>query len=339
MNISRYLTRRRRLLALVLMLLLAGQATARTTVIKFATVAPRNSAWMNSMLELDRELQELTGGEVRFKFYPGGVQGDEKDVLRKIRIGQLHAAGFTGVGMGAVNPDSRILDLPFLFNSSEEVDLVTDLYHEDFAGGFRAGGMELLGWTEVGLVRFFTNAPINRIEDLQEMKLWVWQDDPLARDFFHKLGVAPIPLSLTDVLSGLETGMIDAAYASPYGGAVLQWHTRIDHVSQMPVANAAGAILISRERFDRLDDRQQRILLELCGKYARRITLDSRRENSRTLELFQQEGITLDPPPGGVERQRLLDAARAVQAELAGEMYDPELFGKVQRALSEQREQ
>jgi len=312
---------------------------AKTVVIKFATVAPRNSAWMNSMLEMDQELQELTSGAVRFKFYPGGVQGDENDVLRKIRIGQLHAGGFTGVGMGAVNPDSRILDLPFLFENSEEVDLITGAYHDQFVNGFREGGFVLLGWTEVGLVRFFTSSPIQSLEDIQKVKLWVWQDDPLARTFFQAIGVAPVPLALPDVLSSLETGLINAAYASPYAGAVLQWHTRIDNVSQMPVANATGSMLISESAFERLTDEQQKILRELCIKYSRQITLNSRQENRRTMELFAEQGITLDPFPSSFEMGRLQTAAADVQQELAGDLFDAELLQQILKTLKEHRHQ
>lgn len=339
MIISKPLTPGKPILGLIMILFLTQLGLSETIVIKFATVAPRNSSWMNSMVELDRELQERTEGTVRFKFYPGGVQGDEQDVLRKIRIDQLHAGGFTGVGMGAVNPDSRILDLPFLFNNSTEVDQVTEMYHEQFVNGFRQGGFELLGWTEVGLVRFFTSTPIHSIDDIKQIKLWVWQDDPLARLFFRELGVAPIPLALPDVLSGLETGLINAAYASPYAGAVLQWHTQVDHVSQMPVANAAGAILISQERFTRLSSQQQTVLLELCARYSRQITLNSRRENQRTLELFSEQGISLDPEPVGREMQGLQQAATDVQQKLAGELYNELLFKQIQQSIRELRGQ
>jgi TRAP-type transport system periplasmic protein len=293
---------------------------------------------MNSMQEMDRELQELTEGQVRFKFYPGGVQGDENDVLRKIRIGQLHAGGFTGVGMGVVNPDSRILDLPFLFENSDEVDLITGMYHDRFNSGFQKGDFVLLGWTEVGLVRFFTTSPIRSLEDIQEVKLWVWQDDPLARTFFQEMGVAPVPLALPDVLSSLETGLINAAYASPYAGAVLQWHTRIDNVSQMPVANASGAMLISRSAFDRLSEVQQTILRDLSIKYSRQITLNSRQENQRTMELFAEQGITLDPLPSDIEMERLQVVAATVQQELAGDLFNEVLLRDILQTLKEQRQ-
>ena len=340
MNFSkfRYIPRKHLWILLALLMGCFSQALAKPVIIKFASVAPRNSSWMNSIMEMDQELQELTDGQVRFKFYPGGVQGDENDVLRKIRIGQLHAGGFTGVGMGVVNPDSRILDLPFLFENSDEVDLITGMYHDQLADGFEKGGFVLLGWTEVGLVRFFTTSPIQSLEDIQRVKLWVWQDDPLARTFFQAMGVAPIPLALPDVLSSMETGLINAAYASPYAGAVLQWHTRIDNVSQMPVSNASGAMLISRSAFDKLDDEQQTILQELCLKYARQITLNSRQENLRTMELFAEQGIILDPPPSDTEMTRLQVVAATVQQELAGDLFDEKLMQDILRTLKEQRQ-
>jgi len=139
--------------------------------IKFATLAPEGSTWMNIMHELDDELYERSGGEVGFRIYAGGVSGDESDVLRKIRIGQLHAAGFTGVGMGEILPEVRVLDLPFLFFNYGEVDYVLERTRETFSRRFAEEGFELMGWAEVGFVYFYSKEPIKTQEDLKSRKL------------------------------------------------------------------------------------------------------------------------------------------------------------------------
>ena len=110
------------LLVALLPLVVASPAQAdKKHVIKFATLAPEGSSWMKSMRKLSDKINKATDGNVVFRFYPGGVSGDEKDVIRKIRIGQLHGAGFTGVGLGQILPEVRVLDLPFLFDSDEEI--------------------------------------------------------------------------------------------------------------------------------------------------------------------------------------------------------------------------
>src|SRR5688572_16517394 len=126
----------------------AGEAKT----IKFATLAPEGSTWMNVMTELNEELVKKTNGALKFKFFPGGVQGDEKDVVKKIRINQLHAAGFTGVGIGEVAAEARILDAPWLFRSDKEVDFVYKTFDKQLTAAVEKGGYVLLGWTELGWV-------------------------------------------------------------------------------------------------------------------------------------------------------------------------------------------
>jgi TRAP-type transport system periplasmic protein len=167
-------------LCLSLVLILAGgvvglvEAGGKQHVIKFATLAPEGSSWMKQMRQLALEVSEKTQGQVKFKFYPGGVSGDEKDVIRKIRIGQLHSAGFTGVGLGDILPEVRVLDLPFLFETSEEVAYVYNAMNEYFMRAFEEKGYVLLGWVPVGWVHFFSVPKIESIEDLRLSRPWLW---------------------------------------------------------------------------------------------------------------------------------------------------------------------
>src|SRR5579863_4155730 len=201
------------------------------TVIKFATLAPDGSTWMKVMSDYDKALQEKTGGQVRFKFYWGGVQGDEKDVVRKIRLGQLQSAGVTGVGLGEIAPPLRILDAPFLFHSTDEVDFVLKTFDKPLREALESNGFYLLGWTEVGFVRLFTRAPVHAPADLKPVKMWVWEGDPIAETAFEEAGIHPIPLSITDVMTSMETGLIDGVYSSPMAAIALQWYAKTKFVS------------------------------------------------------------------------------------------------------------
>ena len=180
--------------------------------IKFATLAPDGSTWMNVMHEFDQAIREETNGEMGFKIYPGGVSGDEKDVLRKIRLGQLHSAGFTGVGLGEVYPEVRILDSPFLFRNYDEVDFIQQKFFEKFARGFEENSFILLGWADVGFVYVYTNTPVQKLEDMKNIKMWMWEGDPVAEATFKLLGINPIPLSVIDVMTALQTGMVNGVY-------------------------------------------------------------------------------------------------------------------------------
>ncbi len=153
-----------RLSKIIILLIIVTFTINAATKIKFATVATEGSTWMKVMHELAKAVEDSTNGEVKFKIYPGAVQGDEKDVLRKMRIGQVHSAGFTGVGLGEILPEIRIMDVPFLFNNYEEVDYVSEKLSDHFAQKFEEKGYILLGWAEVGFVYVFTNTPVNDIK-------------------------------------------------------------------------------------------------------------------------------------------------------------------------------
>jgi TRAP-type transport system periplasmic protein len=323
----------------ILLLLTLLSPLFAAPAIKFATLAPRNSSWMNQMEIMNQDLQVASGGELRFKFYPGGVQGDEKDVIRKMRIGQLHAGGFTGVGLGLILPDARALDLPYLFRDSEEADWVLNALFDDFAKRFAKKGYVLLGWAEVGFVHFFTKKAVRTLADLKEQKMWIWDGDPLAGAYFNALGLHPVPLALPDVLTSFQTGLINAAYASPYGASVLQWQTRVSYVAERPMANAAGAVLMTQAAFKKLSAKEQSLLKEVSRRHLDLLTQISRKDNAAALEAFQKAGIQTIAPASEVEARRFEDLGLQVQDELAGELFDAELLVKMRALLKTHRDQ
>ena len=323
---------------LVLWLIVALAGPARTqTVIKFATVAPRASTWMTIMEQLDAEVQKATGGEVKFKFYPGGVQGDETDVVRKIRTGQLHGGGFTGVGMGLIQPQARLLDLPYLFRNSAEVDTVLEGLFPTFSQLFEKKDFVLLGWAEVGFVHFFTKQPVRSLADLAKQKLWIWEGDPLAGEYFKALDIKPVPLALPDVLTSFQTGLINAAYASPYGASVLQWQSRVKCVSDPPMACAAGAVLVSRKIWDQIPPAQQQKVREIARRKLRQLTLASRKDNQAALAAFAKAGIQRVTPISDAEAQRFESIGIRVQDKLAGTLYDASLLERARQLVKARR--
>lgn len=328
----------RTLIALATLLLIAAVAIGKPShEIKFASLAPEGSSWMNQMRALDTELREATGGEVGFKLYAGGVQGDEPDVLRKMRFNQLHAAGFTGNGMGEILPATRLLEVPFLFRSKDEVDHILAEFTEEFDAAFREKGYVLLGWTEVGYVYFFSNSPIHTLDDLENLKVWTWQGDPLAAALFHAMGVSPVPLSVPEVMTALQTGMIDAVYTSPMAAISLGWFSRVKYVNTQPLTNSMGAVLMSKRVFDRLSPEEQETLLTLSRRHMSELTEQTRRDNADGLRELERAGITLLPPPDEDVLESYQDLGRDVRERLAGDLYDRELLESVLQSLAEFR--
>jgi TRAP-type C4-dicarboxylate transport system substrate-binding protein len=307
------------------------------TKIRFATVAPDGSTWMKVMREYTKAIEDATNNEIEFKIYPGQVAGDEKDVLRKIRIGQLDSGGFTGVGLGEILPEVRIMDSPFLFNSYEEVDYIADQFFDYFSEKFEEKGFILLGWAEVGFVYVFTNKPINALEDMNGVKMWMWEGDPIAEATFKAFNISPIPLSITDVLTSLQTNLINGVYVSPYACTVVQWHTRVKYMLDLPLADSNGAILISKKKFNKLSDSEQKILKKLSREYFGQLTQRSRDDNAESLKLLKETGITFTSIDDKNKRASFNESGKKARRDLIDKLYDEDFLLKVESLLDKYR--
>ncbi len=305
-------------------------------LVRFATLAPEGSAWMDAMHALDDEIREKSGGEVGFKFYPNMSMGDEKDVLRKMRLGQLNGAGFTGFGLGEILPDVRVLELPYLFNNEKEVDYVTERLTDDFAAKFAERGFILLGWADVGWIYFLSQSPVAEPKDLQKLKVWMWEGDPLAKAYFAELGQSPVPLSVTDVHMSLQTGLVNAVYCSPLAALLLQWFTNVKYISDIPFTNSIGAVLLDRRTFQDLEPASQKMILETSRKVLRNLVIQSRKDNVEAHQLLLKEGlikVTSTPE----QREKMHKLSRRVHERLVGRLYSRELLNKLYGILAEYR--
>jgi len=305
--------------------------------IKFATVAPEGSTYLKVLRELDQEMRRLTDGKVKFKIYPSQIQGDEKDVLRKIRLGQLHSAGFTGVGLGEILPEERILELPMLFRNTAEVDYITSLLYDDFNRKFEEKGFIILGWADVGFAYLYAQKPITSVNDLKGIKMWMWEGDPVAEATFKALGVSAIPLSLTDVLTSLQTGLIQSVYVPPLPCVTLQWYTRVKTIMDVPLAYVSGAVLISRKRFNKLSPEHQQLLREKGREYMAKLVKLSREDNQKALQIMQENGLQMVHVPEE-NLEEFYRAAKKARESLVGKLYSRELLERVETALAEFRE-
>ncbi len=312
---------------------------AQQYTIKFATVAPLGSTWMNVMEQYNAAVMKESGGKLGFKFYAGGIAGDEKDVLRKIRIGQYQAGGFTGVGMGEIAPEERILDTPFLFRDTSEINYVYKKFTPQFSEAFERGGFVFLGWAEVGFVYVFTQKPIYTVEDMNDVKAWMWEGDPIAQVSFKVLHLAPIPLSVTDVNQALQTGMVNCVYSSPLAMIALQWFTQVKYMLDVPLANASGAVLISKRYFDTLPPDLQQILVKNGQIYLKELTEMSRVENNKAIKTLQSKGIVLTSPKSKEALARYYKTGEEARQMLVGKLYSQKLLDEVQSALAQYRKE
>ena len=324
-------------MALFLVCLAGANCFAHKTNIKFSTLAPEGSAWMKQIRLLAKEIKKQTDGEVAFKFYPGGVSGDERDVIRKMRIGQLHAAGFTGVGLGEILPEVRVLDLPFLFENDKEVEHVYERMNEYFSGRFEEKGYVLLGWVPVGWVYFFSRNEIKSVKDLRKSKAWMWEGDPLVEETYKALKVSPIPLSITDVLVSLQTGMIDTVYTSSMGALALQWFTKVKYMSRIRMGNSTGAVLMRKKKFDSLPEKHQATIKVLSKRFLKKLVQKIQEDNALAIEVMIKNGLKHAEPPKPDELEKFHRAGEKVWKSLTGKLYSKRLLQRVLDHLEEVR--
>ena len=326
----------RRQFILIILVLTVGIVFGQTTI-RFATVAPEGSTWMKVMDDYAKAVEDATNGNIKFKIYPGQVAGDEKDVLRKIRIGQLDSGGFTGVGLGEIVPEVRILDSPFLFKSYEEVDYVSGKLFDYFSEKFEEKGYILLGWAEVGFVYVYTNSPINSIQDMSGVKMWMWEGDPIAEATFKAFGINPIPLSITDVMTSLQTNLINGVYVSPLACVAVQWYTKVKYMLDLPLADSNGAILLSKKKFNKLSTEEKETIKRLSLEHFGKLTNLSREDNAKSLDLLKKTGIAFTSIKDKNDLRGFYDSGKNARRDLIGKLYDKDFLEKVELMVDDYR--
>ena len=275
---------------LAALLLSAGQPSHAATL-KVATLSPDGSFWMKTMREAGKEVEAATDNRVKFKWYPGGVMGDDKAVLRKMRVGQLQGAALPMGELLSFYPDSQAYGIPFLFNSYEEVDYVRSQLDDSLITGFAEGGMEVLGIAEGGFGYFLTAEPVRVPADLQQQKVWVPQNDVVSARLAQSIGVTPIPLTLPDVLPGLQTGLVNTVAVSPMGAIVLQWHTRVAHITDIPLMYFCGVISLTGKSFNKLSADDRAVVKAVFGKAFKLIDERNRMDNVKAFEALTNQGV------------------------------------------------
>ncbi len=328
------MTRLRMLFAAMLLFVpfMAGAAD-----LKIATIAPENSSWMTAMRDGAAEIETRTEGRVKVKLYGGGVMGNDRKVLRKIRIGQLHGASFTASGLGDVYSDIHIYGLPLLFNSQEEVDYVRARMDERFVQGLDDAGMVSFGFTGAGFARIMSNDPIRSYDDLAGKKVWVPEGDVTTIAAMEALGLSPVVLPLTDVLTALQTGLVDIVGASEVAALVLQWHTKLKYVTDYPLIYIYATLVIDKRYFDRLEPADQAVVREVLEGIYEEYDRQNLEDNVKATEVLKANGITyVEPAPGAIDawRERVAEVNRR---EAANGLFSEELFEQMLGLIEEYR--
>lgn len=271
-------------------------ASAQQVILKMGTLAPEGTAWVKTFRDIGRELEQKTNKQVGLRVFPGGVLGDEEDMLRKIKVGQIQGGLFTGGGLGIIFKDIKILSVPFLIQNYTQVDSVLAKMDGFFRKGLENNGFTLLGWAEQGFVYLFSKEPIRSAADIGKRKVWIWEDTAMGRAVFKELGVNPIPLSIPDILMALQTGMIDTVYASPLAAISMQWFTKVSYMMEVPLAYSAGAVVFQNSALEKIPAPQRGTMEEIFRRQMGPLKETVRAENQKAIQVLTSRGIKLVKP-------------------------------------------
>jgi len=278
----------------MLIVILTGQAQAMR--FKIATLSPEGSVWMEKMREGAEELARKTDNRVTIKYYPGGVMGDDKAVLRKIRIGQLHGGAVVSGSLSNFYPDDQIYSLPLMFRSFEEVDYVRKHLDQPIAEGLEKGGFVIFGIAEGGFAYVMSKVPIRTVNEMRRQKVWIPDNDPMILEAVKAFDITPFLLSIADVRAGLQTGLINTVTTPPIGAVALQWHTQIKYLMYEPFLYIYGVLAVDRKAFEKISPDDQRLFREIMGRIFREIDSLNREDNVNALEALRKQGIEFIKP-------------------------------------------
>ena len=315
---------------------MTAQATADEQ--RIATLAPSGSTWMKTLERSAVEIEKATAGRVTIKYYPNGVQGDERDVIRKMGLGQLDGAAVTAVGLSLVYEGIRVLELPRMFDSIEEMDYVRDKMWPYFRKKFLAKDFVLGDPGDVGPVHFFSQNPVRQLADLRKAKVWLWSDDPLAKAMFKKLNINAVPMGVPDVLPSLTTGRINAAYNSPLGAVALQWSTKVKYMTGLQMTYSQGSSIFRKDVWMRASKEDREAISKVLRKQSQKLRGLVRRDNRTATKQMEQKGMQqVDTSP---EMIREFDAAaQEIWKDLVGKVYTQEELDMVLKYRDEYRAQ
>lgn len=288
------MTQTRTLLMLLLMFFLAGPLHA--VQLKIATLAPDGSSWMTEARKAAAQIKQRTEDRVTFRFYPGGTMGNEAMVLRKMRVGQLHGGVFVAGSFSNIEPNVQAYSLPLLFRSPQEVDHVRGRIDAELINRMEAKGYIVFGFIEGGFAHLMTIRQANSFADLKGMKAWFPEGDVVGGVLVDEGGLSPVPLPLPDVLTGLQTGLVEAATAPPVAAVALQWFTKARYLLDLPVIYTYGFMAMSDRAWKRISAGDREIVREEFEKMSAALDTGTRKDNLGAAEALKRQGVAFVEP-------------------------------------------
>ncbi|MCO4812119.1 MAG: TRAP transporter substrate-binding protein DctP [Gammaproteobacteria bacterium] len=309
----------------------------QAATLKIATVTPENSQWMKDMRASAKEIRERTEGRVQIKYYGGGVMGNDQKVLSRIRIGALQGGAFTPTALAAQYSNLNLYGLPMVFDSEEEAAYARSRLDSKLSAGLEEAGFVNFGFAGGGFAILMSNTPVDSLDDLKGKKVWIPEGDDISRRAMEAMSLSPVTLPLTDVLTGLQTGLIDIVAMSPIGALVLQWHTKVKYITELPLVYTLGFMAVDKRAFGKLSEDDQAIVREVMGRTYENFDKANLVDNRGARDALLNTGIQT-VPVSPEEYEKVRAALMKLNVDLAGQgHFEKALFDEMLTYVSEYR--
>lgn len=325
---------------LAILVLTAGLTLAlplQAATLKIATVTPENSQWMKDMRAGAKEIKERTEGRVQIKYYGGGIMGNDQKVLSRIRIGALQGGAFTPTALAGQYSNLNLYGLPMVFDSEEEAAFARSRLDARLSAGLEEAGFVNFGFAAGGFAILMSNTPVDSLDDLKGKKVWIPEGDDISRRAMEAMSLSPVTLPLTDVLTGLQTGLIDIVAMSPIGALVLQWHTKVKYITELPLVYTLGFMAVDKKAFGKLSEDDQAIVREVMGRTYKNFDKTNLIDNRGARDALLNTGIKVVPVTPE-EYEKVRTALMKLNVDLASQgHFDKALFDEMLQYVSEYR--
>jgi TRAP-type C4-dicarboxylate transport system substrate-binding protein len=315
---------------------LARVSAAGNTVIRLGVLAPAGSTWDKVFRAWNNTLTKDTSGAVSFQFFLGGVAGDERDVIRKMKLGQMDAGTLTSIGLGQVARPTQVLQMPGILANYKQLQYVRQKLGSEFEGMFAKEGYELLGWGDAGFARWFSKKPLLKPADLKSARPWVPRDDAALPEMMKTIGANGVPLGIPEVFPALQTGMVDSVTVSAIAAVALQWFRYLTHMSKQAPVAIVGATIVRQETMKGLAPDHAKVLVETAKKAHATLVDQVAKEDEKAYKTLLGRGIKEFDIEATPEQKKAWDDLQAeVIKRLTGKLWTKDLLDRVKGAAAE----